>query len=42
MTKKELRPNRIDGKLAIGELMSQADSAMYRAKAQGGNRVVAV
>jgi diguanylate cyclase (GGDEF)-like protein/PAS domain S-box-containing protein len=31
----------IDGALTTGELMSQADAAMYRAKAQGKNRVVA-
>jgi diguanylate cyclase (GGDEF)-like protein/PAS domain S-box-containing protein len=30
----------IDGTLATGELMSQADAAMYRAKAQGKNKVV--
>jgi diguanylate cyclase (GGDEF)-like protein/PAS domain S-box-containing protein len=31
----------IDGALTTGELLSQADAAMYRAKAQGENRVVA-
>ena len=31
---------KIDGNLATGELMSQADAAMYLAKAQGKNRVV--
>jgi diguanylate cyclase (GGDEF)-like protein/PAS domain S-box-containing protein len=31
----------IDGALTTGELLSQADAAMYRAKAQGKNRVVA-
>jgi diguanylate cyclase (GGDEF)-like protein len=30
----------IDGALTTGELLSQADAAMYRAKAQGKNRVV--
>jgi diguanylate cyclase (GGDEF)-like protein len=30
----------IDGSLNIGEQLSQADAAMYRAKTQGGNRVV--
>lgn len=32
---------KIDGALSLGELLSQADKAMYRAKAQGKNRVVA-
>lgn len=32
---------RIDGTLALGELLSEADTAMYRAKSQGKNRVVA-
>lgn len=32
----------IDGTLATGELLSQADAAMYRAKAQGKNQVVVV
>ncbi|MDD4092123.1 MAG: diguanylate cyclase [Smithellaceae bacterium] len=32
---------RIDGALALGELLSEADTAMYKAKAQGKNRVVA-
>jgi len=32
---------KIDGTLALGELLSQADKAMYRAKEQGKNRVVA-
>jgi diguanylate cyclase (GGDEF)-like protein len=30
----------IDGTLAAGELLSRADAAMYRAKAQGNNRVI--
>jgi diguanylate cyclase (GGDEF)-like protein len=30
----------IDGNLATGVLLSRADAAMYRAKAQGKNRVV--
>jgi diguanylate cyclase (GGDEF)-like protein len=32
----------IDGKLATGALMSQADAAMYQAKRQGKNRIVKV
>jgi PleD family two-component response regulator len=30
----------IEGTLTTGELLSQADAAMYRAKAQGKNQVV--
>lgn len=29
----------INGTLTMGELLSQADAAMYRAKEQGKNRV---